>query len=364
MRHLEPLEVRLTSVIDLWRAVDPEARLVSGTVDRLRSSVRGVARSRAVSPHLPPRADGQLLLVDLALVPRASGLDGLLAAVHEAALRPSAIVLAGLPAPRFAPDRAGDPLPVLATGHSLQAFAAAAEAYLEHGDGELDRVARELRLAAAEAALADPDPSTAAGLVAARLRRGVAVSADGELRALHPRAAGRALAARFAALHARLLAEAPARAVNRRTSDGLYILERRVRQAASVWLFDDLPFARIDEVAAEALTLTLRALLRRPSRTIAARSLTATRTVDAAETRPRGSLPGRAASVTGRDAVRDTLLAVARNNGRVARAARELGVHRNTVLYRLRRASADLGIDPRRPSDALALLREAGEPKS
>ena len=360
----------MTSVIDLWRAVDPEARLVSGSVDRLRSAVRGVARSRAVPPHLPSEADGQLLLVDLALVPGASGLDGLLAAVREAGLRPAAIVLAGLSAPRSAPDRAGDPLPVLATARSLEAFADAAEAHLDHSDLELNRVAAELRLAAAEAALADPDPATAAGLVAARLRRGVAVSADGELRALHPRAAGRALAARFAALHARLLAEAPARAINRRTGDGLYVLERRVRQAASVWLFDDLPFARIDEVAAEALTLTLRALLRRSPTAVAPRAPATTGAghadrgapgvAGAGATAPRpGTAADREAAAPGRDIMRETLLAVARNNGRVAPAARELGVHRNTVLYRLRRAAAELGVDPRRPSDALALLREA-----
>jgi DNA-binding PucR family transcriptional regulator len=58
------------------------------------------------------------------------------------------------------------------------------------------------------------------------------------------------------------------------------------------------------------------------------------------------------------DALRDTLMAVARANGRIAPAARSLGVHRNTVLYRLRRASADLGIDPRRPEDALRLLEQ------
>jgi hypothetical protein len=36
------------------------------------------------------------------------------------------------------------------------------------------------------------------------------------------------------------------------------------------------------------------------------------------------------------------------------------GHHRNTVLYRLRVAHAELGIDPRRPADALKLLRDAG----
>jgi DNA-binding PucR family transcriptional regulator len=60
-----------------------------------------------------------------------------------------------------------------------------------------------------------------------------------------------------------------------------------------------------------------------------------------------------------RDELLRTLLAVARANGRVAPAARELGVHRNTVLYRLRRGRDELGLDPRRPVDALRLLREA-----
>ena len=59
--------------------------------------------------------------------------------------------------------------------------------------------------------------------------------------------------------------------------------------------------------------------------------------------------------------MRDTLMAVARANGRIAPAARSLGVHRNTVLYRLRRASDELGLDPRRPEDALRLLRRADD---
>jgi DNA-binding PucR family transcriptional regulator len=61
--------------------------------------------------------------------------------------------------------------------------------------------------------------------------------------------------------------------------------------------------------------------------------------------------------------VRDTLLAVARANGRIAPAARTLGVHRNTVLYRLQRASVELGIDPRRPDDALRLLQGSTTPR-
>jgi DNA-binding PucR family transcriptional regulator len=43
----------------------------------------------------------------------------------------------------------------------------------------------------------------------------------------------------------------------------------------------------------------------------------------------------------------------------VAPAARALGVHRNTVLYRLRAAQVERGLDPRRPEDALRILSDA-----
>ncbi|MDP9244243.1 MAG: helix-turn-helix domain-containing protein, partial [Chloroflexota bacterium] len=98
------------------------------------------------------------------------------------------------------------------------------------------------------------------------------------------------------------------------------------------------PFARVDEVAAEALGITLRALLRRP---------------------PPAPPPPPARAPEPNDVWSATLLAVARTNGRVAPAARALGVHRNTVLYRLRAARAAHGIDPRRPEDALRILRES-----
>ena len=206
-------------------------------------------------------------------------------------------------------------------GESLGPLTEALAAYLRDEPGHLQRLSDELRLAAAEAALANPDPAAPAGLVAARMRRGVAVVADGELRALHPRPAGRALAARFAATHARLLAGGARSESSRRTRDGLWLLERRVRAGAAVWLFDDLPFARVDEVAADALGVTLRALLRRaPPR---------------AASVPAGSRRGPAPAD---DRIAATLLAVARSNGRIAPAARALGVHRNTVLYRLRAA--------------------------
>lgn len=325
----------MSSVIDLWRAADPEARLVSGSVDALRHAVRGVVRTRAAAPHLPPHAHGQLLIVDAAIVREASA-DRLLAAIADAQLNPVAILIAGDAA---GPEPAPLEVPILVSSRPATRLADAMSAYLDDEAAFLVRFGTDLRLAAAEAALADPLPGAPAGLVATRLRRGIAVSADGELVALNPRPAGRALAARFGAAFARLLAASGPRVEPlRRSLDGLWIAERRVRAGASVWLFDDLPLARIDEVAAEALGVTLRALLRRPA-----------------------ALPAPAPPPVrpSDDPLEETLLAVARANGRVAPAARALGVHRNTVLYRLRRAQAEQGIDPRRPADALRLLRES-----
>ncbi len=329
----------MSSLLDLWRAVDPEARLVSGSVSRLGAPARGVLRTRAAAPHLPPVVDGELLVVDASLV-RGQPLEALLATFEAAGLLPVGVVVAGVPGqPRL--EAAEGSLPILASARAASSLADAFATYLRDESGHLLRLSGELRLAAAEAALADPDPAAPAGLVAARLRRGVAVVADGELRALHPRPAGRALAARFAATHARLLAGGSRSESSRRTRDGLWLLERRVRPGAAAWLFDDLPFARVDEVAADALGVTLRALLRRPS-----------------SPRP-GLRPARATETVAADRFAATLLAVARSNGRIAPAARALGVHRNTVLYRLRAARAERGIDPRRPEDALRILAEA-----
>jgi len=325
----------MTSVLDLWRAVEPEARHVSGAEAHLGRRARGVTRTRAAPPHLPDAADGLLLVADPAIVPDGH-LDHLIAALHEADLAPAAIWIAGGSVPL---ERAGDELPVLAGVASAATVAALASDYLDDEGTLLARAAAELRLAGAEAALADPQPSAPAGVVAARLQRGVAITVDGALRSLNPRPAGRALATRFAAAHARLLADRGARPSEaRHTRDGLWIMERPIGANAAAWLFDDLPFARIDEVALEALAVTLRALLRR-------------RAPEPSTARRAPRLP----PSTG-DPLRDTLLAVARANGRIAPAARSLGVHRNTVLYRLRRASAELGLDPRRPDDALRLL--------
>jgi hypothetical protein len=326
----------MSSVVDLWRAVDPEARLVSGALDALRRPVRGVARSRSAPPHLPSGADGELLVIDAAIFGRR--LDALAAGLHDAELLPAGVLLAGA-APEKSFEAADGELPVLVSGGAVGQLAEAIRAYLDDEMGHLGRLASQLRLAAAEAALADPRPAAPCGLLATRIRRGVAIAAEGELVALNPRPAGRALAARFAATHARLLAAGSgASGGPRQPRDGLWLLEHPIRTGASVWLFDDTPFARVDEVAAEALGITLRALLRRPPAP-----------PPTPEVRPPEP----------NDVWTATLLAVARTNGRVAPAARALGVHRNTVLYRLRAASAAHGIDPRRPEDALRILRES-----
>jgi PucR C-terminal helix-turn-helix domain len=328
----------MTSVLDLWRAEDPGARLASGSVELLGRPVRSVSRTRAAPPRLPELAESELLVADLEVIGD-GGLDGLEAALAEAGIEPVAVWLVGNPTPDLLP--AAGPLPIVVGGGNAASVADGLRGWLDNERDRLAAVAAELRLAGAEAALADPQPAAPAGVLAGRLRRGVAVAVDGALASLHPRPAGRALATAFAGAHARLLGGRSASGGSaRRIRDGLWIMERAVGPSASVWLFDDLPFARVDEVGLEALAVTLRALLRR------------------APGDPAGPRePVRLPPSTG-DPMRDTLLAVARANGRIAPAARTLGVHRNTVLYRLRRASAEMGIDPRRPDDALRLLRD------
>ena len=331
----------MTSILDLWRAVDPEARLVSGSKDTLARPVRGIARTRAAPPHLPTVVEGALLVADTAII-GAGSLDSLLAALQDTSPPPVAIWLVSGDVRPI--DRAGADLPVLLGAGTVASIGVAAERHLEDEAEQLGAFAAGLRLAGAEAALADPQPSAPAGVLAARLRRGVAVTVDDALRALIPRPAGRALATRFAAAHARLLADRSASsAAVRQTRDGLWVLERQIGPGASAWLFDDLPPARIDEVGLDALAVTLRALLRRRA------------------PEPSGARRMPKAPPSTGDPLHDTLLAVARANGRITPAARSLGVHRNTVLYRLRRAEAELGIDPRRPDDALRLLQGPDE---
>jgi hypothetical protein len=336
-------------LIDVWRAIDPDARLVAG--DRSASTVilRGVSRTRTAPPHLPPPAAAHLVIVDGALLVVLSP-DRLMSEIAASGSEPAALLVAD-PPPNLGGEWPDSAVPILTSHGSAASLAAAASAYLADETAHLERLKAELRLAAAESALADPTPSAASGVVAHRIRRGVAVVADGELVALHARPAGRALAARFAAAFSRLFGTPSARALaSRRLRDGLWIHEHRIRPGAAVWLFDDLPMARVDEAAAEALSVTLRALLRRPPRS----------------TRPAasGRAPTSSAAVGTKPEPDDapltaTLLAVARANGRVAPAARSLGVHRNTVLYRLRIARDQRGIDPRRPEDALRLLLAA-----
>ena len=328
----------MTSVLDLWRAVDPQARLVCGAVEQLGRPVRGIARTRAAPPHLPGIGDGALLLVD-ALMLGSDGLDPLVAALGETggAMPVAVWVISDAPT---SPEASAVGPPILLGAGPVATVAAAMERYLDDEPEQLAAFVRDIRLAGAEAALVDPQPAAPAGVLAVRLRRGIAVTVDGALRALNPRPAGRTLATRFAAAHARLLAErSDAGNASRRTRDGLWVLERSIHPGASAWLFDDLPPARIDALGLDALAVTLRALLRRR----------------AAEPAGARRMP-KEQPATG-DPMRDTLLAVARANGRIAPAARALGVHRNTVLYRLRRAQAELGIDPRRPEDALRLMR-------
>lgn len=328
----------MTRVIDAWRAIDPEARLVSGAVNQLARPVRGVARTRAAPPHLPDLLAGTLLVAEAGIL--SHQLDELVIALDEAGLEPAAVWIVGEPA--IGLERAGSAMPVLAGAGAPARLTDAVAAYLDDERAHLAAVSVDVRLRAAEAALADPQPGAPAGILAGRLRRGVAVTVGGTLGALNPRHAGTALATRFVATHGRLLERRASRPEGaRQTRDGLWILERAVRRDASAWLFDDLPFAAIDEVALDALAITLRALLRRP-------------TVVPVGPRAGSRLP----PSTG-DSMRDTLMAVARANGRVAPAARTLGVHRNTVLYRLRRAAAEMGIDPRRPDDAMRLMRDA-----
>jgi PucR C-terminal helix-turn-helix domain len=340
----------VTSIIDLWRAVDPDARLVSGSIRAMGRSVRSVSRTRAAAPHLPEADEEALLLVDAAVLP-VSSVEALLAALGDAQLDPVAVVLAGATSTMEAADA---PIPVLSSEQSPAALARAATEYLADEPAALERLAGALRLACAEASLSDPQLATPAGLIAARIGRGVAISVDGELRALHPRPAGRALAARFAAIHARLLVDSSHGRGDRarQAREGLWLLERAIRPGATAWLFDDMPIAAVDEVAADALTATARALLRRPAPIVVQ--------VEAATP---ATSPEQPPAASGGDPLQDTLIAVARSNGRVAPAARLLGVHRNTVLYRLRRARDERGIDPRRPQDALRILSEIDEPR-
>lgn len=318
---------------------------MSGGPDSLARAVRGVARTRAVAPHLPTSVDGQLLLADAALL-AGPELDALLEAIAEARLDPAAVMVGGPTATRLEPLSRSS-VPVLLSSAPIAGLAETAIAFLGDESGWLARLAADLRLALAEAALAEPQPSAPAGLLAARLRRGVAVAEDGRLAALHARPAGQALAARFVAAHRRVLSHAetgPDRPVQRR-SGNLWLLERRISAGTSVWLFDDLPLASVDEVGADALTMTLRALLRRPTESLGQ---------GRHDHRAAVAQPEAVDATSG--VLQQTLLAVARANGRVTPAARALGVHRNTVLYRLRRAAAELGVDPRRPDDALRIL--------
>ncbi len=333
----------MPSVLDLWRAVDPRARLLAGDDAALRRPTLGIERTRAAPPHLPALPEGYLLLTDSTLL-RSTSLDALLAGIVAADLEPAAILLAETAGSAL--EKVDFALPVLASADAAAALRARAELYLRDEAAALSAARLELRLAFAEAALAEPDPAAPAGLAATRLHRGAAVVIGGTLRALHARAAGRALAVQFSAVQRRLLS--PARSGSRRPIerrlDGLWVLEGQIGDDASAWLFDDVPMAAMDHAALDALTITLRALLRRPG-------------VPVSRPQRRATPLASHEPLSGSAALDATLLAVARFNGRVAPAARALGVHRNTVLYRLKRGFSQTGLDPRRPEDALAIMQ-------
>ena len=194
------------------------------------------------------------------------------------------------------------------------------------------------RLACAEASLSDPQLATPAGLIAARIGRAWQSAWTGSCAPFIRARPGAALAARFARSMPGCWATRPTAAAIRPGRRGrLWLLERRIRPGAAAWLFDDLPFAAVDEVAADALTATARALLRRPAPVV----------VWAEAATP--ATPWRRETAASRhDPLQDTLIAVARSNGRVAPAARLLGVHRNTVscIARGRGTSADRPAPP------------------
>ena len=346
----------MTALVDVWRAVDVEARLLAGDPEHLRRPVRGVIRTRATPPHLPAIDSGELLVVDAAVLPEMP-LERVLDVLADVGVEPAGLFVAGADPPGAASTTPAVPLsgpvsvPVLAGRLPAMALHDAARRYLDNEVATLERFALELRVAMAEAAVIDPSPSAPSAVAAARIRRGVAVSVAGRLLAVHGRAGSDPLALTFTATYRRLLAGPSRRASSeRRLRNGLRIVEVPFGEEASVWLFDELPFAALDHTAAAALATTLRALLRR------------TAAVGVPAERPHGAPPTPPAPAAGepdRDRLATTLLAVARANGRVATAARALGVHRNTVLYRLRQAQNELGIDPRRPDDALRLLAES-----
>src|SRR5688572_29996590 len=98
----------MSSVVDVWRAIDPDARLVSGSPDRLGSVVRGVMRARVAPPHLPPQVEAGVLVADASL---ALPLDALLAGLRQADLRPVALVVGAVG--RQPLDAVAEPMPVI-----------------------------------------------------------------------------------------------------------------------------------------------------------------------------------------------------------------------------------------------------------
>ena len=316
--------------------------MVSGSSDELLRAVRSVLRTRAAAPHLPSAADPYLLIADAPLLEM--GLSTFISV--PSARRIDCPVGSWSQGP--IPERRSNPRRI----HCLCSSARAPQPSSSNGVPPTWPTSPQ-RL---------PGSPTSCGWRPPRRRwpsQSPVRPADSSRRACGAGWRSRRTASSSRSIHVQRAARSPhdsrprthgsslrrssdRRGDLRQSRDGLWLLERRIRTGASVWIFDDAPLAQVDEVGAEALTITLRALLRR--RPADTRS----------PSRERETVEGHG---TGRFG--ETLLAVARANGRIAPAARALGVHRNTVLYRLRAVRAQGGPDPRLPEDALRILQEA-----
>ncbi len=340
-------------LIDVWRAVDSEARLVAGEPAVTDVLLRGVSRTRAAPPHLPPASDGHLLIVDGALLAHLPA-DRLIAEIAASGTVPAGLLIAAAPTDALGRWPDGAP-PTLASQRSVSALAVAASAYLADEAGFLDRFATE------------PPPRGGRG----RPRRSRARGAGGHgRRPAAPRRGGRGRR------RARRPPPAAGRPSTGRTLRGRLLAPVRHAEHPRGGL-PTAPRRAVDPRAAHPARsggLALRRPAHGPHRRgrgrgaghhpprpppATAGAVAAGRAADHRAPRRPAAPAQSAGSRVASEPLDATLLAVARANGRVAPAARSLGVHRNTVLYRLRIARDRRGIDPRRPEDALRLLREA-----
>ena len=312
--------------------------------------VRTVVRTRNAAPHLPEADDAALLLVDAAVLPVPS-VEALLAALDDAQLNPVAVVRPGRSPRRTRPMH---PCP-----------SSAASSRLPRAGTRRDRVPGR-RAGRAGATLQGPSAGLCRGLAvgpaarhAGRADRGPHRPGRGNQRG---RGAARPSSAPGRARPGRAVRRAPCPAAGRRVprpsrsgpaGAGGAVADRAPHSARRRGLaVRRLALRAVDEVAADADGHGPGAA----PPACAGRGLGRSR--DAGH--PLEKLP----AASRHDPLQDTPIAVARSNGRVAPAARLLGVHRNTVLYCLRRARDERGIDPRRPQDALRILSEIDEPRS